>query len=99
MNRNDQGEGPRSPAATLSQRTCKADGCGAKLVHNNTSGYCQKHAVPRTNFKAKAGDRPASSGTTNDPELAKVQRVNLVLAAMPQEDKARMVVEWLSGRF
>jgi len=97
-----------APAVTLpSRRVCRL--CTAVLSSNNTSGLCKLHRAPDHRGHAKStagavtkvnghgnGVAPAkANGQSNGRELALEERVNLVLKALPLDQKVRMIKNWL----
>lgn len=92
---------PETETAPAS-RACAHPGCKARLSVNNTSGKCQKHrshtAKPKTNGAAPPMVMTQANGHANGHALTLLEeRVELVLQAIPPEEKARMVTAWLSG--
>lgn len=88
----------KSPAATV--RLCKYPGCKRRLVWNNQCGLCTGHrpaggSAPKANGHDRA---PAVIGKAlpgNTRELTANERVDLLFAVIPLEDKIRMLAAWL----
>jgi hypothetical protein len=89
----------------VTARSCKISGCKGKLAPNNTTGYCHEHrgrgshskkaTVSRASVVAKTVQRPTHAHGV-DPAVA--ERVNLLLAAIPLEDKLAFCSAWLAGK-
>ena len=86
--------GTATPART---RICKAAGCEATLVYNNKSGFCQRHAPRRVHSKAN-GRGPALDAVSKENGHGVGERLNMILAGIPPEDKMRMIQDWLRGK-
>jgi len=108
MNGTDKEKTPPAQAATLPERRiCEV--CSASLSFNNTSGRCKLHRA-RSHRKAN-GHAKSAAGTDikvngngaaaakpnghGHNHLALEARVNLVLKALPLNEKVRMISSWL----
>jgi hypothetical protein len=101
---------PKLSAISPPQHLC-ATGCGARLSHNNTSGFCvrccQRKEQTKTNGHNKAQPRaaaaPAAPAKTNGEDHHQSNgtrpeaRLDLLLAAIPQADKQKMLSAWING--
>jgi hypothetical protein len=100
---------PPAPAVTSpKRRLCEV--CSAALSHNNITGLCKKHqeahgkpnghakSDARASAKANGHGHGIAAGKVNGHggrELALEERVDLVLKALPLDEKVRMISSWL----
>ena len=93
----------RTPLSIVVQTCTK---CGAALAWNNRSGHCSKCQEPRSHKKTNGVERPAaapSNGAHPAPPEIRVQslapsaRVDLLFAAIPIDDKRKLVCAYLAG--
>ena len=85
----------------VTARSCKISGCKGKLAPNNTTGYCHEHRGRGSHSKKTAGN--GTSVAVAPTHAYRVQpvvaeRVNLLLAAIPLEDKLALCSAWLAGK-
>jgi hypothetical protein len=89
----------------VTARSCKISGCKGKLAPNNTTGYCHEHRgrSPHSKKTTVSGASVAVA-TVHRPthahgmQPAVAERVNLLLAAIPLEDKLAFCSAWLAGK-
>ena len=89
----------------VTARSCKISGCKGKLAPNNTTGYCHEHRgrSPHSKKTTVSGASVAVA-TVHRPthahgmQPAVAERVNLLLAAIPLEDKVAFCSAWLAGK-
>jgi hypothetical protein len=84
----------------VTARSCKIPGCRGKLAPNNTTGYCHEHRgrghhsnKTKSNGASVAVAAPHARGV--QPVAA--ERVNLLLSAIPLEEKLAFCSAWLAG--
>jgi hypothetical protein len=85
----------------VTARSCKISGCKGKLAPNNTTGHCHEHRGRGPHSKKTSGN---CASVTLAPkhaygmQPAVAERVNLLLAAIPLEDKLAFCSAWLAGK-
>lgn len=77
---------------------CKQEGCKKKLSYNNSSGYCRAHGGRDRVKRNGAAPTAAKSPRANGAQPVAAHRVELLLAAIPLEDKLRLCSAWLAGK-
>jgi hypothetical protein len=95
------------PAETSAHR-CKAQGCKRTLAYNNVTGYCREHRKLGDPQQGRAHSTKINRVVADhhdDPPRSRsggrqvaADRVNLVLAAIPLEDKLQFCSSWLAGK-
>jgi len=85
----------------VTARSCKIPGCRGKLAPNNTTGYCHEHRGRGPHSKMTTGNGASVAVAPKhaygvQPVVA--ERVNLLLAAIPLEDKLAFCSAWLAGK-
>jgi hypothetical protein len=91
--------------SAVTARSCKISGCKGKLSPNNTTGYCHEHrgrgphskktTVSRASVAVATVQRPTHA---HGVQPAVAERVSLLLAAIPLEDKLAFCSAWLAGK-
>jgi hypothetical protein len=91
--------------SAVTARSCKIPGCRGKLALNNTTGYCHEHRGrgPHSKKITVSGVSVAVATVQRPTHAYGVQpvvaeRVNLLLAAIPLEDKLAFCSAWLAGK-
>jgi hypothetical protein len=86
---------------TVTARSCKISGCKGKLAPNNTTGYCHEHRGRVHRSKKTTGNCASVAVAPSHAygvQPGAAERVNLLLAAIPLEDKLAFCSAWLAGK-
>jgi hypothetical protein len=85
----------------VTARSCKISGCKGKLASNNTTGYCHEHRGRGPHSKKTTGNGASVAVAPKHAygvQPVAAERVNLLLAAIPLEDKLAFCSAWLAGK-